>query len=227
MSGTASLFQSTGCKPDSKFSDFNDRNQYDGAVPSTKYLTALYSRIMITSQRPRILKLARMNSVKIIQIDDSFKTPKHMALREGVPMFGTLRSIANSQGGVPMCQLQSTKSQLLTKHGLKEIEEGRLATKQEETVVAYTDCVRTDRGMLEEAFPSLKSGVLPPQSSIHEELPCLELPEDVRIRYLKSSVAIDEAMTPILEAIGRGENVVLGLDAEWKYVVGKPPGKLA
>jgi hypothetical protein len=224
-----SYCKSSKAKPDLQFSLFDDREKYDGTVPSTKWLTSLYSRDIIQSHSRRIRVRARMFPLQIVSIDDSFKTPKHMAKRNGIPMFGTLRAVATNHGHLPMLQLQSTKSQLLTKHGLKEIEDGRKANNFPPTEVAYTDNPRTDKSMLEECLPSLKNDLVPPQcsTSYSHDLEALTLPSDVVVHNLRLHAAIEEAMEPIIEAVNSDREIVVGLDAEWNYTTRHGPGKLA
>jgi hypothetical protein len=224
-----SLFKSSKPRRDLTFSSFDDREKYDGAVPSTKWLTSLYSRDILLSHSRRVRVRARMCPLQILSVDDSFKTPKHMAKRNGIPMFGTLRAVATNHGHLPMMQLQSTKSQLLTKHGLKEIEDGRIANNLPPTQAAYTDNPRADKSMLEECFPSLKSDLIPAQCSrtYSHELETLTTPGDVVIRTVQLQDAIEEAMLPIFESVNNEQSLVVGLDAEWKYSTGRAPGKLA
>ncbi|KAJ3280443.1 hypothetical protein HDU79_011705 [Rhizoclosmatium sp. JEL0117] len=210
---------------ETKFSHFNDRNKYDGAVPSTKYITSLYGMSMM-SQRERIKKRARLFPVRILMVDDSHKVPKHLAKRSGVPMFTTLRSVANNRGELLMFQIQSSKSQTLTKPALASIEADRILCGHSPTELVSTDNVKQDRAMFEEAFPSLRVGIVsvePPSLGN----PQLKIPEFVSVRYLQHESAINEAIEPLLSMANSGTKLHVSLDAEWNYSHFQAPGRLA
>lgn len=129
-----------------------------------------------------------------------------------------MHTITNEYGEVRACHLVTTKGHAQTSLALYGVRDslGDYGIRMPE--VFYTDTM-SDKGLLEEVFPSLLEDVVPADKYGH--LDKLEIPHDVRV-YVKDGVsAIENTVQAIMDDLpddGTGE-IVVGFDSEWNVEV--------
>lgn len=139
-----------------------------------------------------------------------------MIYLNGVPVFIGLLTVTNEYGEIRVCSLVATKSHAQYELALQQLSISLDLYGLDQPEVFYTDNI-TDRNFLVKMFPSLSTGVTPPEK--HEQLPRYLLPEGTTVSVHNTATAINTAMLGImgdLSEVGESsEPLAVGFDAEW------------
>ncbi|KAG2206553.1 hypothetical protein INT47_008570 [Mucor saturninus] len=129
-----------------EFSQFKDKMQYNGYVPSANYISYVYI-FLIAKVRPFMDQLMSFVDGTVLKGDHSFKTIDHLAKINGVSTFSCLYTVLNEHEEIPpqFLQMMDTYKKL----NMKEPEH------------FYRDNVIGDQGFLKQVMPSLTKDVVP------------------------------------------------------------------
>ena len=153
----------------------------------------------------------------LYKIDHCFKPAKHLYREGGTPIFNALFTGLNEYGEIRMNSFSFGTTKDETSGSLKALKNSLLANGQSMPTHFYTDICCSDRGMLEDTFPSLKAQLV--RSSP------LPLPKITFITIdIKSNIqAINAMLMELYQWLNRNESdfVPIGLDTEWNITYEK------
>jgi len=207
-----------------QFSDFSDKSKYNGYVPSSNYLSHVYSS-MLAEYRPFIDQHTSQLDGTILKLDHSFKIIKHMGKINGISNFNALFTVLNEYEEIRMQLLVPSKSHNCLRSSFDNMMESYRKYNLPMPQVAYTDNVSGDRKFLEEVIPSLKDDVvhvapsqteLMARNNVYSELPVVKIPEHISITVFDTAEDINNACQNILEISDtNGLPLAVGFDIEW------------
>jgi hypothetical protein len=153
-------------------------------------------------------------STRQMAIDHSHKITKHIAKIKGEPVFIGLLTMTNEFGEIRVCDLVPSKA-----HSQYSIALSRMNTSIHQyglppPQVIFTDNM-ADKLMLEQHFPSLKTGVTPVGK---DHLSRFGLPDGIQVKLYSSSFEIQTVINGLIEILthgSEGSTMVVGLDTEW------------
>lgn len=137
---------------------------------------------------------------------------KQIVKVEGQKVFEGLLSVTNEFGQIRICDLVPTKAHSQFDIALSRIRDSAETYGLEQPQIFYTDNM-ADKSMLEKHFPSLRNSIQP--ITKHGSLPLFRLPSDVEIKVTKHAGEMQDIVFTLLDGLGPGEKLVIGLDTEW------------
>lgn len=197
--GSATVGSSEIPKP---FSDFDDKLGYAGWVPTTTYLRTVYTALL-DEFRPLIDKELMVIDGKVLKGDHSFKLVKRIARVKGTSVFQAMYTMCNEYEQIRMMMFVPSKGHLHLRMPLQELRKAYDLYGHSQPEFVFTDDVNCDRRLLEEELLSLQHNVLHTGVSPYEELPCLEIPDSVRIVAIRRREAMDDALHYLMEEASR------------------------
>ena len=169
-------------------SAFNDKLKYNGYIPSSNYLSYVYSSV-ITSLRPFMDQLISFVDGVVLKGDHSFKIIDHLAKINGVSTFSCLYTVLNEYEEIRLQVLAHSKSMEILAPQFLEMMETYRKLGMKEPELFYTDNIVGDEGFLKEVIPIPKATRTGRnESSLRDEkyasLEPIELPSNVKIEVL-------------------------------------------
>lgn len=182
-------------------------------APSARYCRDMYDDFIEEIAHLLDQHMAQL-STRGMAIDHSHKITKHIAKVLGEAVFCGLLTMTNEFGEIRICDLVPTKAHSQFDLALKRMSDSIRTYGMEPPKVIFTDNM-ADKRMLEEHFPSLKTGVHP---VLDNDLPFLTLPDNVEVRVCQTWFQVNAAILGLVDLIpeaGTGKKMVVGLDTEW------------
>ncbi|KAF9059632.1 hypothetical protein BDP27DRAFT_1385738 [Rhodocollybia butyracea] len=156
------------------FEDGSDKG-FHGFVPSGQWFRDVYDSL-IESHKDSFNQHTAMLTARVCAIDHSHKLAKHIAKIDSVPIFIGLLTVTNDKGEIRVCNFVASKAHSQFTDVLKKVKASLDLYGHEQPQVFYTDNM-SDKGMLEECFPSLLEDVIPVEK--HSALPLFSIPTTI------------------------------------------------
>ncbi|THH17937.1 hypothetical protein EUX98_g9038 [Antrodiella citrinella] len=200
----------------SRFGDCDDCNGYADYVPSGRYFRGFYDNF-IESHAKELDQRMAMLSADILQIDHSFKVPKHLGKVCGEAVFSALHTTLNNYGEIRHQVLTPNKAHDQYMPALALIPQSCHQYGHDPPKLVYTDNVRGDKAELERAIPSLLDDVR--AIPAHSVYPHLEIPSSWTVRRLESEYQVKIHMQFLLTELTEAESgeLVVAMDMEWPF----------
>ncbi|KAF9063574.1 hypothetical protein BDP27DRAFT_1426743 [Rhodocollybia butyracea] len=197
------------------FEDGSDKG-FHGFVPSGQWFRDVYDSL-IESHKDSFNQHTAMLTARVCAIDHSHKLAKHIAKIDSVPIFIGLLTVTNDKGEIRVCNFVASKAHSQFTDVLKKVKASLDLYGHEQPQVFYTDNM-SDKGMLEECFPSLLEDVIPVEK--HSALPLFSIPTTITPIVLNSTQSIDNALRAIMSCLPESSGqLVVGFDSEWNVDV--------
>lgn len=219
-----------------QFSDFFDKMKYNGYIPSSNYLSYVYSSLVAEYRLFTDQHTAQLGGI-ILKLDHSFKIIKHMGKVNSVSTFVGLFTVLNEYGEIRMQLLVPSKSHSCLRPSFDNMMDSYRKYNSDMPQVAYTDNVTGDRNFLEEVIPSLTENVVHVRASQAELIvrnnpysiyPVATIPADVSVTVLETQQDINSACDIFLDMVrGPGQSIYVGFDIEWTPAFAYPVGARA
>ncbi|RDB16051.1 hypothetical protein Hypma_003473 [Hypsizygus marmoreus] len=182
------------------FLPFDDRSLQGphGFTPSPRWLRDMYDKL-IEEHSSDFRQHTAMLSADICAIDHSHKITKHIARVNGVQVFTAVLSMTNRDGQLRICDLVATKSHSQFELAMQQMDESLDLYGLPKPLAFYTDAT-LDRHFLETCLEPLS------------------LPDDVHVFVKSTTLAIDDAIRTILEALSPDDDtmcIAVSFDSEW------------
>ncbi|KAG2204310.1 hypothetical protein INT47_009352 [Mucor saturninus] len=198
-----------------QFSDFFDKAKYNGYIPSSNYLSYVYSSLVAEYRHFTDQHTSQLGGI-ILKLDHSFKIIKHMGKVNGVSTIAGLFTVLNEYGEIRMQLLVLIKSHNCLRPSFQNM----------------MDSYR--KNFLEEVIPSLTRDVVHVTPS-HRELitrnnpyssfPIATIPTDVPVTALLTQQEINSACDTIFGKVDGGTSKLhVGFDIEWTPSFAYPVG---
>jgi hypothetical protein len=137
------------------FSKFNDRKLYNGAVPSSAYLSQVYKKEH-ESIRPHLNQENKKISMEQLNIDASYKAPKKLSQHHGKRVYETLQTATNEIGQIRVQALTGSDSHEQLDPALTAMSKTMQERGQKGPSIAFTDNPSRDKVFLMQKFESLR-----------------------------------------------------------------------
>ncbi|KAJ7060520.1 hypothetical protein C8F01DRAFT_951498, partial [Mycena amicta] len=197
------------------FSSFDDSNGYGGFTPSSQWLGMMYNHY-IEEHRVAMDQQAAMKSLRVGQMDHSYKVTKQIMKINGESVFGATLTVANQDGEARLLAFVATSSHSDFKTALQKVQQNLNIYGLQQPEFMFVDNVAADKNLLESVFPSLTKDVVPVNK--HADKAVYNLPDNVQISISYSVLQITDAISGILHDLNSGnsnEKLVVGFDMEW------------
>lgn len=216
-------------------STFEDRDRYNGYIPSAGYLKFIFCELEENIER-HVVKYMSTLSMEVGKFDHSFKVNARLHCYGGRPYCTALYTGVNEDESIRGMRLCVSKSMIHVKDMLEGIERSTRRYGLPPTRLIYTDSARVEEPLFAEIFPGVRAtlrndAITPPAQaeSGSRLLPAdpfaglapFALPRGVNVQVLNTREAIDDACTGILlraqQLKRHGDTLVVGFDAEWPF----------
>ncbi|KAF8633831.1 hypothetical protein AX17_004351 [Amanita inopinata Kibby_2008] len=194
------------------FGEFGDRDGYAGFVPSPQYFRNFYVRFIL-SHAQEMDQYTTMLSARLLQIDHSFKVPKHIARLNGVPVYEALHTSINEYSEIRSMTLTPTKAHNQFMPALAAVSASLKTYGHDPVEGVMTDNPRGDKAALEAVLPSLRKDIVPvpdPKAGA-----TLSLPNDMTINMLLTEFQVKTRLESIMSTASGHKDVHAAVDMEW------------
>ena len=137
------------------FSRFSDKSQYDGLIPTGKYLSSVYNKHG-KSLRQHYGREVKKRGCEHFHIDASYKAPKHLFQYHGNDIFHALITATNQFREVRLQQLSVTDGHDQLTPAIRAMLDTMVQYGQSPPKLAITDNALRDRSMLTDEMESLR-----------------------------------------------------------------------
>ncbi|ORY43811.1 hypothetical protein BCR33DRAFT_738525 [Rhizoclosmatium globosum] len=160
----------------------------------------------------------------------SQQASKRLLRMHGTSIFPALLSFMNNHEEFVGFVLCPSKAQSHWRPLFQNVSDCILENGYKPVQVMYTDNPSQDKRICEEAFPSLRVGVVDREERELSKLPRFQMDENVTVEFYNDFGRIQTFASDIILAFNeRAQNVpfYIHLDAEWNVNPGQAPGKIA
>ncbi|KAL7493375.1 hypothetical protein ACHAWT_002406, partial [Skeletonema menzelii] len=208
-------------KTASIFSDFSDKDFYDGRVPTPKYIKHVYNLFHDTIS-DHLAKEVKKRPAEILIWDGSYKAPKRMCQHNGEQIFNTLMTGMNGIGEVRLQFLVHTDSHDQMVGALEAFKATNVALGIEDPKYFVTDNPKADAAFITAVFDSLQQK----QQKLDEQR--IDTPQiNPHVTYIPANVKVlkkEEVNSAIAAMWDVAKGRVIGLDAEWNVTMNRYGG---
>lgn len=230
-----------GRDPFLQISDFDDRQGYNGYIPSSGYLKFIFCELEQKVEKA-VTKMMSLMEMDIAKCDHSFKVIARLHCYGGQPYATALYTCVNELEGIRGMRLTVSKSLTHVTGMLKDISKSLQDHGLPPTRVFYTDSARNEETLMSSIFPATKAIQRQDDNNgneaLHEatisSLDTFLVPKSVKISVVNTAATINEACKPIVDAakdlFADGQkDLVVGFDTEWvaSFKSGQGGGKNA
>ena len=223
-----------GRDPFLQISAFDDRQGYNGYIPSAGYLKFIFCELERDIEQ-HVVKMMSLTGMEIGKCDHSFKVIARLHCYGGQPYASALYTSVNELEGIRGMRLCVSKSLIHVKDMLEGIDRSNARYGLPQTRIIYTDSARIEEPFMSQIFRTLKptersaaaistndedndlDGQCP--SKVVETLPFFSVPKSVSILTVSTVAEINDAFQRIVEVARdmheAGFPLVVGLDCEW------------
>jgi len=201
------------------FSDFSNKDFYDGKVPTPKYIKHVYNLYHDTISE-HLAKEVKKRPTEMLYWDVSYKTAKRVNLHNGEQIFKGLVTGMNELGEVRIQFHIHTDSHDQMTGALEAFKATNNVLGMEDPKYFVTDNPKADAAFITAVFDSLQQQQqqLNTQRTDTAHVPLLDNYSDANVKVLSTAQEVNFAITSMCD-VARGK--VIGLDAEWSVVMNR------
>ena len=205
------------------FSSFNDKNGYNGYIPSASFLTKLYNN-SVQERSPFMDRYMQSLDGVILKYDHSFKISEFIVVN-GVKLYNAVLTISNEYNEILTQGFLNSKGHDEAKQLLKNLHKRYEIHNFRPVQLMYTDNCCGDRTLFENVFPSLQKDVERQDDSNvsnvtpDEQLQTMNVSDmGYEICYSKTAEDINYFCDEIMDELNKMDDpyTYIGLDCEWK-----------